>query len=175
MGGGISVGAHLNGRTVDVNDGLGGEGPFSPERTGGLPAESLIKLCFSGKYTEEQMTGFVNKAGGMNAYIGTNDLRVCEERMAKGDETAKLVHHAMAYQISKEIGAMLISLKGCADAIVLTGGLAYSKLFTDTIIEYVGKLAPVMIYPGEDELGALAEGTLRVLRGEEEAKEYAPM
>jgi butyrate kinase len=174
MGGGISVGAHLNGRTVDVNDGLGGEGPFSPERTGGLPAESLIRHCFSGKYTEGQLVDIVTRGGGMNAYIGTNDLRICEERIADGDENAKLVHRAMAYQVAKEIGAMLAALGGEADAIVLTGGLAYSKSFTGIIKEYVGKLAPVMIYPGEDELDALAGGALRVLKGEEEAKEYEP-
>jgi butyrate kinase len=174
MGGGISVGAHLNGRTVDVNDGLGGEGPFSPERTGGLPAESLIRLCFSGKYTEAQLVDFVIKGGGMNAYIGTNDLRVCEERIANGDDTAQLVHRAMAYQVAKEIGAMFAALGGEADAIVLTGGLAYSRMFTGIINEYVGKLAPVMIYPGEDELDALAKGALRVLGGEEQAKEYRP-
>ncbi|OQB25488.1 MAG: Butyrate kinase 2 [Firmicutes bacterium ADurb.Bin182] len=174
MGGGISVGAHLNGRTVDVNDGLGGEGPFSPERTGGLPAESLIRLCYSGKYTLSELVDFVIKNGGMSAYIGTNDLRVCEERIENGDEQAKLVLTAMAYQVSKEIGAMFVALRGKADAIALTGGLANSKLFTGIIKEYVGSLAPVMIYPGEDELGALAQGALRVLRGEEEAKEYAP-
>jgi butyrate kinase len=110
----------------------------------------------------------------MNAYIGTNDLRVCEERIAIGDEKAKLVHRAMAYQVAKEIGAMLAALGGEADAIVLTGGLAYSKMFTDIIKEYVGKLAPVMIYPGEDELDALARGALRILGGEEQAKEYEP-
>ncbi|HWR23260.1 MAG TPA: butyrate kinase [Feifaniaceae bacterium] len=172
MGGGITVGAHRYGRVVDVNDGLAGEGPYSPERTGGIPAEPLIRMCFSGAYTERELIDRVTRGGGMGAYLGTNDLRACERLIKEGDDYAALVLESMAYQVSKEIGAMVAVLEGRVDAIVLTGGLAYSNRFTGAIKNRVSLIAPVRVYPGEDELRALAEGVLRVLRGEERAKEY---
>ncbi len=172
MGGGITVGAHRYGRVIDVNDGLSGEGPFTPERTGAIPAGSIIRMCFSGVYTEKDMMDKVTRAGGMSAYLGTHDLRACERLIKEGDDFATLVLESMAYQVCKEIGAMFAVLEGRADAIVLTGGLAYSTRFTGSIKNRVDTIAPVKVYPGEDELKALAEGALRVLRGEEKVKEY---
>jgi butyrate kinase len=172
MGGGITVGAHRYGRVIDVNDGLTGEGPFTPERTGGIPALPLIRLCFSGAYTERELIDIVTKGGGMMAYLGTNDLRKCEKLIKEGDEYAALVLESMAYQVAKEIGAMTAVLEGRVDAILLTGGLAYSNRFTGCIKQRVGLIAPVKVYPGEDEMLALAEGALRVLRGSEQAMEY---
>lgn len=172
MGGGITVGAHRYGRVIDVNDGLAGEGPFSPERTGGIPAEPLIRMCFSGAYTQKELLDKVSRAGGMSAYLGTHDLRTCERLIKEGDDYAALVLESMAYQVSKEIGAMVAVLEGRVDAILLTGGLAYSVRFTGAIKNRVSLIAPVMVFPGEDELKALAEGALRVLKGEEKAKEY---
>ncbi len=172
MGGGITVGAHRYGRVIDVNDALSGEGPFTPERTGALPAVPLIRLCFSGEYTEKEMIDKVSRGGGMMAYLGTNDLRRCEHLIREGDEYATLVLESMAYQVCKEIGAMFAVLEGRADAIILTGGLAHSTRFTGCIKQRVGLIAPVKVYPGEDEMRALAEGALRVLRGEAPAMDY---
>ncbi|MFZ7101908.1 MAG: butyrate kinase [Peptococcaceae bacterium] len=172
MGGGVSVGAHRKGRVIDVNNALDGDGPFSPERSGGVPAGSLIKVCFSGQKTEEEIyKGIVGK-GGLVAYLNTNDAREVEEMVKQGNEHAKLTYEAMAYQIAKEIGACAAVLKGKIDGIVLTGGIAYSNLFTSRIKERVEFLSPVIIYPGEDEMEALASGGLRVLKGEENAKAY---
>ena len=172
MGGGITVGAHRYGRVIDVNDGLAGEGPFSPERTGGIPAEPLIRMCYSGMYSEKELIDRVTRGGGMSAYLGTHDLRHCERLIKEGDDYAALVLESMAYQVCKEIGAMFAVLEGRVDAIVLTGGLAYSTRFTGAIKNRVGMIAPIRVYPGEDELKALAEGALRVLKGEERVKEY---
>jgi len=172
LGGGISVGAHKNGRVIDVNNALDGEGPFSPERSGSLPVGDLIRLCFSGKYTLEEMMKKVVGKGGIVAYLGTNDAREVEKMIENGNKEAELIYKAMAYQIAKEIGYCAASLSGKVDAIILTGGLAYSKLLVEWIIERVGFIANVVVYPGEDEMLALAEGGLRVLRGEEKAKEY---
>lgn len=172
LGGGISVGAHEKGRIIDVNNALDGEGPFSPERTGGLPVGDLVKLCYSGKYTLEEMKKKIKGNGGLVSYLGTNDAREVSEMIEKGNKEAELVYKAMAYQISKEIGSCATVLKGKVDGIILTGGIAHDKLFTQWIIESVEFISEVYIYPGEDELSALAEGGLRVLRGEEEAKEY---
>jgi len=172
MGGGITVGAHRYGRVVDVNDGLSGEGPFTPERTGAVPVQSIIALCFSGAYTQRELEDIITKAGGMYAYLGTNDLRKCERLIKEGDEYAALVLESMAYQVSKEIGSMFVALEGRCDAIILTGGLAYSTRFTGCIKQHTGLIAPVKIYPGENEMLALAQGALRVLRGQEEAIEY---
>ncbi len=174
MGGGISVGAHRYGRVIDVNDALAGEGPFSPERTGSLPASSLIKLCFSGDYTEEELLDMVSHGGGMLAYLGTDDLRICEKMIMEGDEYAVLVLESMAYQVSKEIGAMVAALEGRVDAIVLTGGLAWSNRFTGSIKQHVSLIAPVKTYPGEEEMRSMVDGVLRVLRGQERAKTYEP-
>lgn len=172
MGGGITVGAHRYGRVIDVNDALAGEGPFTPERTGALPAIPLIHLCFSGEYTEEELVDKVNQHGGMFAYLGTNDLKKCERLIKEGDEYAMLVLESMAYQIAKEIGAMFAALEGRVDAIILTGGLAHSTRFTGSIKTRVGQIAPIYVYPGEDEMLSLAAGALRVLQGKEPALEY---
>lgn len=172
MGGGVSVAAHRYGRMIDVNDALYGEGPFSPERCGGLSVEQVVQMCFSGDYTKDEMIGFTTKKGGMAAYIGTNDLKEAEKRILEGDNEAALIVDAMAYQIAKEIGAMGAVMEFRVDGIVLTGGLAYSSRFTGAIKNYVSGLAPVYVYPGEDEMRALAEGALRVLAGEEKALEY---
>ncbi|MGE5630263.1 MAG: butyrate kinase [Caulobacteraceae bacterium] len=172
LGGGISVGVHKNGRTIDVNNALDGEGPFSPERTGSLPVSGLVKLCYSGQYTLAEMKKKITGKGGLVAYLGTNDGREVVKMIEAGDKNAELIYKAMAYQISKEIGACATVLEGKVDAIILTGGLAYDKLLTGWITERVKFIGDVKIYPGEDEMIALAEGGLRVLRGEEAAKEY---
>lgn len=172
LGGGISVGAHKLGKVVDVNNALDGEGPFSPERAGGLPVGDLVNLCFSGRYTHDEMKKKLSGKGGIVAYLGTNDAKKAEERAESGDEKAKLVLDAMAYQVGKEIGKCAAVLKGKVDAILLTGGIAYSKHVVNYVKERVEFISKVVVYPGEDELLALAEGALRVLRGEEKAKEY---
>ncbi len=172
LGGGISVGAHKNGRTIDVNNALNGEGPFSPERSGSLPVSSLVQLCYSGKYTIDEMNKKIAGNGGLVAYLGTNDGREVVKKIEAGDKNAELVYKAMAYQIGKEIGACAAVLEGKVDAICLTGGLAHNKLLTGWIKEMVEFIGDIRIYPGEDEMIALAEGGLRVLRKEEEAKEY---
>lgn len=172
LGGGISVGAHKKGKVVDVNNALDGEGPFSPERTGSLPVSGLVKLCYSGKYTIDQLKKLIVGKGGLVAYLGTNDGREVVKMIEAGDKNAELVYKAMAYQVGKEIGACATVLEGKIDAICLTGGLAYDKLLTGWIKEMVQFIGDVRIYPGEDEMIALAEGGLRVLRGEETAREY---
>jgi butyrate kinase len=173
MGGGITVGAHRYGRVIDVNDGLSGEGPFSPERCGTVPLAPVIEMCYSGKFTKEEMLAYLSKNGGMLAYLGTNDMRQVEKYIRNGDDYSALVMDSMAYQVSKEIGAMVAVLEGRLNAIILTGGLAYSHRFTASIKQRVDQIAPVITYPGENELSALAEGALRVLRGEEAVREYA--
>lgn len=172
LGGGISVGAHKQGRVVDVNNALDGEGPFTPERSGGLPAGQLIRLCFAGKYTLDQVKKLIKGHGGLMAYLGTNDGREVEERVRQGDTKAREVYEAMAYQVAKEIGALATVLRGDIDAIVITGGLAYDARFVGWITDRVRFLAPVKLVPGEDEMIALLEGVLPVLHGEGEAKEY---
>ena len=172
LGGGISVGAHKAGRVVDVNNALDGEGPFSPERSGGLPVGDLVKLCFSGKYTEAEIKKMITGKGGIVAYLGTNDAKTVDERAAAGDKEAKLIFDAMGYQVAKEIGKCAAVLSGKVDAIILTGGIAYSKNLVSYIKERVEFISQVVVYPGEDEILALAEGGLRVLRGEETAREY---
>lgn len=172
MGGGISVGAHDLGRVTDVNNALDGDGPFSPERAGSLPAGELVRLYYSGRYDQSALLKMITGRGGLVAHLGTNDLREVERRMAEGDEKADLVFEAMAYHISKEIGACAVVLEGRAEAVILTGGLAHSEKFTALIKDRVSFIAPVKIYPGEDEMQALADGAFRVLRGEEEAKRY---
>ena len=172
LGGGITVGAHRYGRVIDVNDALSGEGPFTPERTGGIPALPLIRMCYSGEYTQTEMISKVSGRGGMLAYLGTNDLRAVQRMINDGDEFASLVLDSMAYQVSKEIGAMAAVLEGEVDAIVLTGGLAYSNRFTGAIKQRVDKLAPIHVFAGEDEMHALMSGALRVLSGQEPAAQY---
>ena len=172
LGGGISVGAHEKGRVIDVANALDGEGPFSPERSGSLPVGDLIKLCYSGKYTHNQMKKMIKGNGGLVSYLNTNDAREVVERIKNGDKYAELIYYAMAYQVAKEIGAQAAVLKGKVDAIILTGGIAYDNMFTSWISEMVEFISKVVIYPGEDELTALAEGGLRVLKGEESPKIY---
>lgn len=172
MGGGVTVGAHKKGRVIDNTNGLDGEGPFSPERSGGLPVGALFRACYGSEMTKEQVAKRIKGQGGVVAYLGTNDIREVEARINEGDEKAKLVHEAMIYQICKEIGAYATVLKGDIDAIILTGGIAYSAKVRAMIEERVSFLGKVMAYPGEDEMSALAEGGLRVLKGEEEALIY---
>ncbi|MDR4988759.1 MAG: butyrate kinase [Bacteroidales bacterium] len=173
LGGGISVGAHYRGRVIDVNQALDGEGPFSPERSGTLPSGALVTMCFSGKYSEEEIRDMITGKGGLVAYLGTNDAYEVEKRAGSGDEEAKLIQDAMAYQVAKEIGAMSTVLKGHVDAILLTGGIAYGKPFVEAVSERVKHLAPIFVYPGEDEMRALAMNGLMIYNGEVEAMEYS--
>lgn len=172
MGGGVTVGAHRKGRVIDVNQGLDGEGPFSPERSGTLPMGQMISLCFSGNFSEKEIRKMVTGRGGLVAYFGTNDARKVEHLALEGDEKAKLIFEAMAYQVAKDIGAMSAVLKGEVNAILLTGGLAYSNYLTEFITNMVKNIAPVHIYPGEDEMKALAFNGLMVLKGETQILDY---
>ena len=172
LGGGISVAAHDHGRAVDANNALDGEGPFSPERAGSLPAADLIRLCFSGKYTEAQLLKRVAGQAGITAHLGSNDMRVIEKRIAEGDEHAKLIVDAMIYHVAKNIVAEGAVLCGNIDAILLTGGLARSEYIITNLRRRIDFLAPVYCYPGEDEMEALAMNALDVLRGRQEAKVY---
>ncbi|WP_373892721.1 butyrate kinase [Virgibacillus natechei] len=172
MGGGITIGAHQNGKVIDVNNGLHGDGPFSPERAGTVPAGDLVSLCFSGEYYRDEIMKKIVGQGGLMAYLQTSDAVEIEKRIENGDRDAELIYDAMAYQIAKEIGSMSAVLYGNVDAIVLTGGLAYGRKFVDMITKRVKWIADTMIYPGENELQALNEGVLRVLREEESPKAY---
>lgn len=173
LGGGISVGAHRRGRVIDVNNALDGEGPFSPERSGALPAGDLAKLCYSGRYTHAEVKRMLTGLGGMVAYLGTNDGREVRRRIETGDTQAALIYDAMAYQVAKEVGSMAVALRGELDAVILTGGLAYDRdYFIPRISERISFLGKVVVMPGEDEMTALAEGALRVLRGEEQPRVY---
>ena len=170
LGGGISVSAHKEGHIIDsVAD---DDGQFSPERSGSIPLMDAIELCFSGKYTKAEMKEMVRGKGGMYAYLGTSDCRVIEKRIEDGDRLAALVFEAQAYQIAKGIGLLSVTLYGEIDGIILTGGVAFSKLLTSKIESYVNFIAPVIIMPGENEMESLANAGLRLLRGEEIAKEY---
>lgn len=172
LGGGISVGAHRKGRVVDVNNAFDGEGPFSPERSGTLPVGQIIDLCLSGKYSGEQIRRMVVGEGGYVGYLGTNSAQEVEERAAAGDTKAQLIQEALCYQVAKMIGEMAVVLHGNVDAILLTGGMAFSKNIVANIREKVEFLGPVIGYPGEDELQALAMNALLAARGEVEVKEY---
>ena len=171
LGSGISISAHEGGRMIDVADGVN-EGPFSAERPGKLPAIELMRLCFSGRYTHQQMEALLWRGSGFYSYLGTKDLAEVEQRIDNCDARASLVFDAMAYQIAKEIGAMATALQGRVDALLITGGMARSPRLVAGVRAAVEWIAPVVVYPGEDELQALAEGVLRVLRGEELAREY---
>lgn len=173
MGGGITVGVHEYGRVVDVNNGLHGDGPFSPERAGTVPAGDLVQLCFSGDYFRDEIMKKLVGQGGLVGYLGTSDAVKVEKLIETGNEKAKLVYDAMSYQIAKEVGSASTVLRGKVDAIIFTGGLAYGKAFVQSIIERVGWIADCIVKPGENELQALTEGALRVLRGEEVAKVYS--
>ena len=172
MGGGISVGAHHFGKVIDVNQALDGEGPFSPERSGTLPMNQVIENCFSGKYSKDDMKKMIVGKGGYVAYFGTNDAYEVEKMAAAGDEKALLIEHAMAYQVSKAIGEAAVVLQGKAEAILLTGGIAYGKPIIEKIKEYVSWIAPVFVYPGEDEMKALAFNAMMIANKQIEAKEY---
>lgn len=172
LGGGITVGAHRKGKVIDVNQGLDGDGPFSPERSGTLPAGSLLKAAYSGKYTLEEMNEMLVGKGGMVAYLGTNDTYLVERDAIDGDRKSMEVMQAMAYQVAKEIGAMSTVLKGDVDAVIITGGIANSMWFCNLIQERIYKIAPVHIYPGQDEMRALAENARLALSREIEIKEY---
>ncbi|MDR0220700.1 MAG: butyrate kinase [Lachnospiraceae bacterium] len=172
MGGGVSVGAHEKGRVVDIFNALDGDGAFSPERAGGVPSGALIRLCFSGKYNESEMLKKITGGGGLNAYLGTNDMREVERKAEEGDPEYTLVRDAFILQVVKDVGSMACVLSGKVDQILITGGIAYNKTVTDALTSYIGWIAPVSVYPGEDELLALVQGALRVMNGEEEAMVY---
>lgn len=172
MGGGISVGAHLKGKVVDAISGGTGEGAFTPERAGYVPERPLIKMCFDGKNDAKSMESYFLREGGIMAYLGTADMRDVEKMIEDGNEEAKLLYEAMAFNVAKDIGSMFAVLGSEADGIVLTGGLAYSKMFCGLIEKYVGKMAPVIVYPGEAELLSMVQGCLRVLNGEEHVQVF---
>lgn len=172
MGGGVSVAAHRDGLVIDVNNTLDGDGPFSPERSGSVPVGDLVKLCFSGKYTQGEIYSKIVGKGGYVAYLNTNDARDVLKAREEGDEYASLIFEAFIYQICKAIGEMSTVLNGKVSQIILTGGIAYSPIVVNAIKERVQWISDVTVYPGEDELLALAQGALRVLNGEEEAKVY---
>lgn len=172
IGGGVSVGAHKNGKIVDVNNALDGDGAFSPERSGGVPAGDLVRMCFSGQYTKEEILKKITGRGGFVAYLGTNNGLEIEKAAIAGDERAKLIQDSMGYQIAKDIGAAAAVLDGKVDAIIITGGMAYGKPLVNYIEQKVSFISQIAVYPGEDEMLALAQGALRVLKGEEIAKEY---
>ncbi|MEW5865311.1 MAG: butyrate kinase [Bacillota bacterium] len=171
LGGGISVAACRAGRIIDVNN-ANEQGPFSPERAGGVPAAGLVRLAFSGKFTKEELTRKLIGSGGLVAYLGTADAIEVEKRIAQGDEFARLVYEAMAYQVAKEIGAMASVLAGDVQAILISGGLANAASLVSMIREKVEFIAEVRVYPGEEEMEALAAGAFRVLRGDEAARIY---
>ncbi len=172
LGGGISVGAHQHGKVIDVNNALDGDGPFSPERAGTLPAGDLVKLCFSGDYSREQVLKLVQGGGGLVAYLGTTSGLDIEKRIVEGDAVASEVFESMIYQVAKEIGACAAVLKGQVDAIALTGSLAYSQRLTDSLKEKVSFIAQVLLDPGENEMEALAAGAMRYFNGEEQLATY---
>lgn len=172
MGGGCTVSAHRRGRVIDTTNALDGCGPFSPERSGSLPPGPLVKLCFSGKYTEEELLKKVHGAGGLYAHLGTTSVPEVLDRIQAHDLHAMLILRAMCYSIAKEIGTMSIALKGDVDAILITGGIAHSKRVTDFIADHVDFIAPIYVYPGENELRALAESAQAVLSGERQAHTY---
>ena len=172
MGGGVSVGAHEYGKIVDVFNALDGDGAFSPERAGAVPSGALIKMCYSGKYTEKEVYSKIVGKGGLNAYLGTNDMRDVVKMADGGDDNAALVRDAFIFQVAKDIGSMACVLNGKVDQIIITGGIAYNKQEVEAIQERAGFIAPFTVYPGEDELLALAQGAIRVMNGEEKVMTY---
>ena len=171
LGSGISVSAHNSGCMIDVTNSRE-EGAFSTERAGGVPAMQLVDLCFSGKYTRKQVEELLFRDGGLYSYLGTKDLEEVEHRIMSGETEARIVYEAMVYQIAKEIGAMATVLNGGVDALLLTGGMAHSQRLVSAVSEHVGWIAPIVVYPGEDELQALTEGVLRALRHEERLRVF---
>ncbi len=172
LGGGISVGAHCRGKVIDVNNALDGEGPFSPERSGTIPAGQLVNLCYSDKYKREDVKNMIVGEGGLIAYLGTNDAYKVELQARAGDKHAQLIQDAMSYQVGKSIGEMAAVLKGEVDAILLTGGIANNSVVTDYIKNMIKFIAQVIVYPGDDEMKALAQNALRVIKGEVQCKVY---
>lgn len=172
MGGGISVGAHRRGKVIDVNNALDGDGPFTPERSGGLPSGQLAGLCFSGRFTHADIKAMISGKGGMVAYLGTNNFRDVCDMAEKGDGRAELIRNAVSYQVAKEIGAMASVLNGKVDAVILTGGMAYQESHVKALRSMVGYIAEVVVYPGEDEMKALAYNALLALDGKLEIKTY---
>lgn len=173
LGGGISVAAHKKGRVVDVNNALNGDGPFTPERSGVLPSGPLMNACFSGKYTKKDIDLMLKGQGGFVAYLGTNDALTVEKEVRAGNKEWEKVYRAMAYQIAKEVGGLAASAFSMdVDGIFVTGGMAYDKLFCSILNDHLHKIAPVFVYPGEDEMAALAMNGIMVLDGEVEAKMY---
>jgi butyrate kinase len=172
MGGGISVAAHQKGRVIDSNQALDGDGPFTPERSGTLPAGDLARLCFSGKYSLDYVMKMIKGKGGMIAYLGINDAYEAGLKAESGDEKTTLILNAMAYQVAKEIGAMGAVLKGNVDAIILTGGIAHNSIIVDYIKTMIAHISKVVVYPGEDEMKALVMNVLMVMTGEAECKVY---
>lgn len=172
MGGGVSVGAHIDGKVVDVFNALDGDGAFSPERAGAVPSGALIKMCYSGKYTEKEAYGKIVGNGGFNAYLGTNDMREVTKMANEGNADAKLAKEAFLHQVAKDIGSMACVLKGKVDQIIVTGGIAYGEDIVASLKESAEWIAPFTVYPGEDELLALAQGALRVMNGEEKVCLY---
>ena len=173
LGGGISVGVHNKGRVVDSNQALDGDGPFSPERSGTLPLGKVVDACFSGNISQKEMRSKIVGKGGLVAYLGTNSAQEIEMRIKEGDEKAREAYEAMAYQVAKEVGASSTVLKGQVDAILLTGGIAYSDLFIQYLTIRIAWIAPVRVYPGEDEMRTLAQNILMVHRGEMMVKHYS--
>ena len=174
LGGGISVGAHCKGRVIDVNNALNGEGPFSPERAGTIPADQLAELCFSGKYTLKQIKKMLNGKGGLTAHLGMNDVVTIARKASEGEEPYKGVLDAMLYTVAKQAGSMYVTLRGQVDAIILTGGIAHSDYCVGILKEQIDYLAPVVLMPGEDEMGSLAYNALGALKGELPLQVYRP-
>lgn len=174
LGGGISVGAHRKGRVIDVNNALNGEGPFSPERAGTIPADQFAELCFSGKYNLKQVKKMLNGKGGLIAHLGTNDVVTIARKAEEGEEPYKGVLDAMLYTVAKQVGAMYVALRGKLDAIILTGGIAHSNYCVRVLREQIDYLAPIVLMPGEDEMGALAFNALGALKGELPLQVYQP-
>ena len=172
MGGGISVGAHKKGKVIDVNQALDGDGPYSPERSGSLPIGAVVETCFSGEYSKEEIKKMIVGKGGYMAYLDTNDAYAVETASKNGDKKAELIEEGMAYQVAKEIGAMATVLEGNVNAILLTGGIAYGKPFIDMLNKRIQHIARIFVYPGEDEMKALAMNGLRVIKNETEVLEY---
>ena len=172
MGGGVSVAAHCKGKVVDVNNALYGEGPFSPERSGGISAKQLADACFSGKYSQSEINKIISGKGGVVAHLGTNSFKEVEDHVAAGDQKAKLIADAFIYNVAKAIGGMAAALSGKVDAILLTGGIAYGKEMMQQLTDMVSFIAPVKVYPGEDEMAALAGNALAVMEGREEVRKY---
>ncbi len=172
LGGGISVAAHNHGKMVDCNDIINGDGPMTPNRSGYVPAKPLISMCFSGKYTENEIKAYINKNGGIMAWLGTTDIRQVIDMIEKGNKKAKIIYDSMIYQIAKQVGAMYTALKCNCSAIIITGGIANEPYLINRLKKYIGKLSKIVVIPGEFELEALASGALRVLTNQEKAKEY---